>query len=137
MAMQRVLKLLLNLLAGILSFMVMGWGLYSAMSVDLRMNPVLSILYCALAILSFPLDLVIWLLRKPAWWLAVAACAYLVVYSALDWRSCSATGICGGVAETVWITIKTRPVLALIGAVVCASIADCVGRAAALAKTAR
>jgi len=135
--MRRWIRLLLNVAAGVLSFIVMGWGLYSVMSVDLRMNPVLSILYCALAILSFPLDLVIWLLHKPTWWLAVAACAYLVVYSALDWRSCSAMGICGGVAETVWITIKTRPVLAFIGAVVCASIAEWFGRAAALAKTAR
>jgi hypothetical protein len=121
--MRTFLRILLSLLAGVLSFTVMRWGLYSAISVDFRMNPVQTILYCALAILCFPLFVIIRLLRKPEWWLWIAACAYLVVYSALDWRSCAAMGICGSVAGTVWQTLKTHSALAFFGAAIASSAA--------------
>jgi hypothetical protein len=107
-----LIRLLLNVLAGILSFLVMGWGLYSVMSVDFRLNPALTILYCAIPILCFPLFLLVRLRRKPAWWMGVAGCAFLAVYSMLNWRSCSALAVCGSVAGTVWMTLWTFPVLA-------------------------
>jgi hypothetical protein len=121
--MRTFLRILLSLLAGVLGFTVMRWGLYSAISVDFRMNPAQTILYCALAIFCFPLCVVIRSLRKPEWWLWLAACAYLVVYSALDWRGCAAMGICGSVAGTVWQTLKTRSVLAYFGAAIASSAA--------------
>jgi hypothetical protein len=116
--MRRWLRLLLNVIAGLLSFMVMGWGLYSAMSVDFRPNPVQMILYCGLAILCFPLFVVVRLLRKRAWWIGVAACAFLAFYSVLNWRSCLAMETCGSVAGTVWMTLKTHPVLEYFGSTI-------------------
>lgn len=117
--MQTWLSRVLNALAAASSFGVMGWGVYSAWSIDFRMSPVLSFLYCALPILSFPLVVRIRRRRIPAWWLSVAACAYLAVYSMLNWRTCSAHGYCGSVAGTVFLTLKTPPMLAFVAAAAC------------------
>ena len=112
--MQIWLNRILNALAAAASFGVLGWGVYSAWSIDFRMNPVLSFLYCALPILSFPLVARIRRGRIPAWWLSIAACLYLIVYSMLNWRSCSAHDYCGSVAGTVFLTLKTPPMLGFI-----------------------
>lgn len=118
-AMQTWFNRVLNAVAAAASFGVLGWGVYSALSIDFRMNPVLSFLYCALPILSFPLVVRIRRRRIPAWWLSIAACAYLVVYSMLDWRTCSAHGYCGSVAGTVFLTLKTPPILGFVLAAAC------------------
>ncbi|MGH9562122.1 MAG: hypothetical protein ACRD3S_11770 [Terracidiphilus sp.] len=117
--MQAWLSRILNALAAAASFGVLGWGVYSAWSIDFRMNPVLSVLYCALPILSFPLVARIRRGRIPVWWLSVMACAYLAVYAILNWRTCSAHGYCGSVSGTVFLTLKTPAMLGLILATAC------------------
>lgn len=113
------LNRILSALAAAASFGALGWGVYSAWSIDFRMNPVLSVLYCALPVLSFFLVVRIRRGRIPAWSLSAAASLYLVVYSMLNWRSCSAYGYCGSVAGTVFLTLKTPSMLAFILAAAC------------------
>lgn len=117
--MQVWLNRILSALAAAASFGVLGWGVFSALSIDFRMNPLLSVLYCALPILSFFLVARIRRGRIPAWTLSAAACLYLAVYSTLDWRTCSAFGYCSSVAGTVFLTLKTPSMLAFILAVAC------------------
>jgi hypothetical protein len=125
--MQTWLSRVLNALAAAASFGVLGWGVYSAWSIDFRMNPVLSVLYCALPILSFPLFISIRLRYVSAWWLSAAACLYLIVYSMLNWRTCSAHGYCGSVVGTVFLTLKTPPMLGFILAAACSPGAQKLG----------
>lgn len=122
--MQVWLNRILNALAAAASFGVLGWGVYSAWSIDFRMNPVPSFLYCALPILSVFLVARIRRGRIPAWTLSAAACLYLAVYSMLNWRTCLALGYCGSVAETVFLTLKTPSVLAFILAAACCTAAQ-------------
>jgi hypothetical protein len=112
----RVVRSCLHWTAGLLGFFVMLCGLYSAMSVDVRFSPVLSVLYCILPILSFPALLIGFLARRAALLQPMLALAYLAVYSALNWRYCSALGSCAGWAATVSLTIATPAVLAFFGA---------------------
>jgi hypothetical protein len=117
--MQVWLNRILSALAAAASFGVLGWGVYSAWSIDFRMNPVLSVLYCALPILSFFLVAPIRRGRIPTWTIEAAACAYLMAYSMLNWRTCSAHGYCSSVAGTVFLTLKTPSMLAFILAAAC------------------
>lgn len=130
--MQVWLSRILNALAAAASFGVLGWGVFSAWSIDFRFNPVLSALYCALPILSFFLVARIRRGRIPAWWLSAAAGLYLVVYSMLNWRACSAHGYCGGVAGTVLLTLKTPSMLGFIVATACCFGGQICGRGEAL-----
>lgn len=124
--MQIWLSRILNALAAAASFGVLGWGVYSAWSIDFRMNPVLSVLYCALPILSFFLVARIRRGRIPAWWLSAAASLYLAVNSMLNWRTCSAHGYCGSVASTVFLTLRTPWMLGIMVAAGCSQAADAI-----------
>jgi len=104
----------LNLSAAGTSAFLTIWGLYSAASIDLRQNPLLSFLYCAFPILAFPLFVGVRKARIPAWSMATMACAYLMVYSMMNWRTCSAQGFCGSIVETVLLTLNTPPMLAFV-----------------------
>jgi hypothetical protein len=112
MTMQRIGSLVLTLLAGLLSLAVMLFGIGAALSIDFHFNPILSVLYCALPILSFPVFFFALRHRKLAALEAVLAIAYLAVYSALNRRACGSLGYCGSVASTVLLTLRTRSVLA-------------------------
>src|SRR5258708_3712098 len=110
-------------LDGIASASVTLYGVYSACAVDLHQSPILIGLYCLFAILCFP----IFLLIRPARWsaalLVVFACGYLIVYSALSWRTCAELGYCGSVLDTVVEILKTWTVLAYFGAAILRSVA--------------
>jgi hypothetical protein len=110
-------------IAGILSFVVTGFGLYWAMSIDARFNPALSILFCALPIASFPVFLIKRRLRKAALLQPVMAVAFWATYAALNWRTCNSLGDCSSVTATVWLTFTTMPVLAFFGGAICGLIA--------------
>jgi len=112
---RNLLRIGLTWIAGFLSFAVLGFGLYWTMSVDTRFSPVLSVLFCALPLLSFPVFLVGFLMRRAAWGQLVLAIVYLAVYAALNWRTCAAMSGCAGVASIVFLTLKTKSVLAFFG----------------------
>jgi hypothetical protein len=118
MTIRRIGLFVLNLIAGLLSFGVMGYGLASAVFIDTRFNPVLSILYCVMPILSFPLFLLARLFRKLVALQIVLAMVYVGVYSALNWRTCASLGYCTGVLATVILTMKTLSVLAYFGSII-------------------
>ncbi len=106
---------------GLLSFAVMAHGVFSAVVIDSRFNPVLSVLYCVLPILSFPLFLLGLLFRKLIPLQGILALAWLPVYSALNWRACASHGYCTSVAATVWMTLRTQAVMEFLGVVLCST----------------
>jgi len=107
------------ILAGILSFAVMGWGIYSTLSIDFRPNPVLTFFYCVLPILSFPVYLLLLAFRRAAVLPAILAIAWLPVYTAMNWRSCTALGLCGGIGSTVMMTLTTPVMMAYMASAAC------------------
>jgi hypothetical protein len=123
MTIRKIGSLVLTVLAGLLSFAVMAHGVFSAVVIDTRFNPVLSVLYCVLPILSFPLFLIGQFVRKLILLQAILVLAWLPVYSGLNWRACASHGYCTSVAGTVWMTFKTNPVLAFFGVVVISAAA--------------
>lgn len=125
-----LLRIGVTWIAALLSFAMLAFGLYWSMSIDVRFNPALSILFCALPLLSFPVFLVGILIRKAAWLQPVMAVVYLVVYAALNWRTCASMGVCAGGASIVFLTLKTKSVLAFFGAAI-ASVAALVLRESA------
>lgn len=100
--------LALATMAGLLSAIVTLSGLYSIYGLDFRQDTVLSVLYCLLPILCFPVFILVRPAQRSAAIAAVLAVAYLVVYSMLNWRTCAQLGYCGSVASTVMQTLKTR-----------------------------
>jgi hypothetical protein len=119
MAVRRIGWLGLLGFAGWLSYAVTAHGVGSAAGIDLRFNPTLSFLYCALAILSFPVFLFALAFRKLAALQPIFAIAYLAVYSALNWRTCASLGDCGSVPETVLLTLRTHSALAFFAVAIC------------------
>ncbi len=102
-----LLRIGLTWIAGFLSFALLGRGLHWALSIDVRMNPVLSILFCALPILSFPVFLAGFLFRRAAVLQPILAVVFLAVYAILNWRTCSALGYCSSVSSVVLMTLTT------------------------------
>ncbi|MGD0730683.1 MAG: hypothetical protein ABR956_05425 [Terracidiphilus sp.] len=106
-------------IAGILSFAVSFYGVYSFMSVDLRQDTGVSVLFCLLPVLSFPVFLLPFRrLRLSVALLWILAVAYLAVYSRLDWRTCAELGYCQSMPKTVLRTLTAWPVEGLFGAAV-------------------
>jgi len=123
MTIRRFGSLFLTVLAALLSFAVMGYGLVSAVFIDTRFNPVLSIFHCVLPILSFPVFFLARLFPKIVTLQLILAIAYLAVYSALNWRTCASLGYCTTVAATVLLTFKTFSVLAYFGSFLLGALA--------------
>lgn len=84
-------------IAGVLSAGVTIYGTAAAVGIDFRQNPVLVCLYCLLPFMAFPVFMLVKSARISAALLAIIACSYLAVYSALSWRTCSELGYCGTV----------------------------------------
>ncbi len=115
------------ILAGILSAAVTLYGVYSAIAIDFRQDPILTGLYSLLPFLSFPVFLLVRPAQRSAILLAILAVAYAGVFAALNWRTCAELGYCGSVASTVLETLSTRTVLAYFGVAIfrfAAQIAD-------------
>jgi hypothetical protein len=111
-----ILRIGLNWIAGFLSFALMGFGLLTAIDIDFRLNSALSTFYAVLPLLSFPVFLMGFLIRKMSVVQAVLAVSFLTICVALNWRTCSALGYCPGMFSTILLTLETKAVLAFLGA---------------------
>jgi hypothetical protein len=118
MTVRRMVQVCLVLAAGFLSCVVSLFGVASAMGVDVHFNPVLSMLYCVLPILSLPLFLLAFIIRKLVALQAILAIGYVAVYAALNWRTCASFGYCGSVASTVLQALRTHSVIAFFAAAI-------------------
>jgi hypothetical protein len=114
-----VLSLLCRLVTAAGSLLVSAYGAYSYMGADFARDRLALGLYCALPLLSFPVFL---LSFKTLRWSVtlhwILAAAYLAVYTALDWRTCSDSGYCVSVIQTLLQTLIARPVEAVFGVAV-------------------
>jgi hypothetical protein len=126
--MQKLGRVLLLLLAGCFSCVVSLHALWSAISIDYRFFPVLSFLYCALPLLSFPVFLLALAFRKLVVLQAIFAVAWLPVFAALNWRTCAETGYCGSIAATVIRSLMFRFTLAFFAAAICSVAAAALRR---------
>ena len=110
-------------LTGILCMMVSFRGGLSVYGMDFRINPIISVIYCALPTVSI---LVFALVKRPRpEFIAhlTIAVGYLASFSFLNWRTCAAVGYCTTVSATVWETFLIRPVLYAWGVVLLAVFA--------------
>ena len=114
--------------AGVFSFLLTLYGLAAVRGLDLRQNTVLSVVYCALPLLSLPLYLLALAVRKLLPLQAVLVLAYIPVYSALNWRTCAELGYCGSIASVVIATIMTSKVLLFWGVALSSAAAFVVER---------
>ena len=105
----------LSVVGLLLSCLLTLMGIFAATRIDFRQNTVLSILYCALPVLSLLIYLLAFVFRKLALLQVILALAFLSVYSALNWRACSELGTCTNILAVVLMTLKTPRVLAYFG----------------------
>jgi hypothetical protein len=114
-----VFSWLCRLVAAAGSFLVTAYGVYSYMGADFARDRLAMGLYCSLPLLCFPVFL---LSFKSLPWSVILhwilAAAYLSVYSALDWRTCSESGYCVSVMQTLLQTLTAHPVEAVLGVAV-------------------
>ncbi len=101
---------------GISSAVVTLYGMYSVYAVDFRQDRVLTILFCLLPFLSFPVFMLVRPAGRSIALQSLIAPAYLAVYSMLNWRTCAELGYCGSVISTVMETLRTPQVLACFAA---------------------
>jgi len=105
-------------IAGVLSVGVSIHGVWSAISIDLRQDPVLSLVYCAMPVLCFPVFFLVRPASRSTFLLSLMALTFLGAYSALNWRTCSEMGYCESVITTVMRTLSTNLVLAFFAVVI-------------------
>ncbi len=88
------------------SFVMSLSALYVFTWADFRSDTVVMALFCGMPLLSFPASIAFYRRMKGAaiahWMLALV---YLVVYSMLDWRTCSSFGYCQSVVPVVLVTM--------------------------------
>jgi hypothetical protein len=137
MTIRGIIWAVLLFFAGIISVGVTLNGVWSALRVDFRQDTVLSIVYCALPILCFPLFLLVRPPRRAAVLLSLMALTYLGAYSALNWRTCSELGYCISVTATVMQTLSTNMVLAFFAVVILSLLAQLVDDHTAFWRTGR
>jgi hypothetical protein len=128
MTIQSIVRRTLIVVAGVLSAGITLHGIYAAIAIDLRHDPVITGIYCLLPTLCFPVFLLVRPPRRTGMLLFVFACAFWAAYSALNWRTCSELGYCGSIASTVLQTMRTPLVLAFFSVVVILFIAAAVDR---------
>ena len=105
-------------LAAILSAGVSVHGVWSAMSIDLQQDTVLSFVYCAMPVLCFPVFLLVRPASRSTFVLSLMALTLLGTYSVLNWRTCAELGYCQGVIGTVLQTLNTNVMLAFFAVVI-------------------
>jgi hypothetical protein len=123
MTIRGIIWAVLLCIAGIISAGVSIHGVWSALSIDLRQDTVLSCVYCAMPILGLPTLLLVRPQRRSAILLSLMALTYLGAYSALNWRTCSELGYCESILDTVMQTISTNTVLGFFSVVILSLIA--------------
>lgn len=119
-------------LAAILSLGVSIHGVWSLLSIDLRQDPALSWIYCALPILCFPVFILVRPAGRAAIVLSLMALTFVGAYSMLNWRTCSELGYCESIIATVMQTISSNMVLAYFGVVILSLIAHLIDDRSAL-----
>jgi len=117
--MRRIIRIGFSVVGGLLGCRLALYGLAAVGGIDFHQNTVLSVLYCTLPLLSLPLILFAFAVRRLLPLQVLLALAYVTVYSALNWRTCAELGYCGSVAATVLLTLRTHSVLAYFGAAIC------------------
>ena len=122
MTIRGIIWTILLALAGILSAGVTLIGIRRSFGVDLRQDTLLSLLYCGLPVLCFPVFLKP--SRRAAVLLSLMALTYLGAYSALNWRTCSELGYCQSLLATIFQTLSTNIVLAFFGVVILTLLAQ-------------
>ena len=118
MTIRGIIWAVLLALAAVLSVGVSIHGVWSAMSIDLRQDTALSVVYCAMPILCFPVLLLVRPLSRSTFFLSLMALTFLGAFSALNWRTCSELGYCESVISTVMQTINADVVLAYFAVVI-------------------
>jgi hypothetical protein len=120
MTMRKLARVALSIAAQLLGCVLTVYGLIAVYKMDIRLDPELSLLYCALPLLSFPAYFAALFRPRLILLLACLAVTYVGVYSALDWRSCAAVGICGSIWSIVWTTLTTGAVFSYFAMAACA-----------------
>jgi len=119
MTSRRVALIFCRAVTALASLMVSLYGVYEYAGSHFSAHAPLVDLYWLLPLLSFPVFLLsFWLHRESVIAHCALAFAYLVVYSMLDWRTCSELGYCTSVAATVTQTLATRPATLTFGVAV-------------------
>ena len=126
MTVRGIIWTILLALAGILSVGVSLFGLLAAIRIDLRQDTMLSLCYCCLPVLCFPVFLLVKPPRRAAVVLSLLALTYLGAFSVLNWRTCSELGYCQSVAATIFQTLSTNRVLAYFAVVILTLLAQLV-----------
>src|SRR5579872_1699558 len=101
MTIRGIIWALLLCLAGIVSAWVSIHGVWSFLSIDLQQDTAISVIYCAVQVLCFPVFLVARPVSRAAFVLSLMALVYLAAYSSLNWRTCSELGYCMSPIGTV------------------------------------
>jgi len=123
MTIRGIVWAILLCIAGIIGAGVSIHGVWSALSIDLKQDTVLSCVYCGLQILCLPALLFVRPQSRSAILLSLMALTYLGAYSVLDWRTCSELGYCDSVVATVMQTLSTDTVLGYFAVVILSLIA--------------
>jgi hypothetical protein len=106
-----VLSWLFRSIVAVGSGLVSAYGAYCYLGADFARDTLEMGMFCVLPLLSFPAFLYSFKsLRASVAGHWILAAAYLAIYSALDWRTCSDAGYCQSIAQTVWKTATARPV---------------------------
>lgn len=111
MTIRGIIWAVLIALAAVLSAGVSVHGIWSAMSIDLRQDTLLSLAYCAMPVLCLPVFLLVRPLSRSTFALSLMALTFLGTYSVLNWRTCSELGYCQSIVATVMQTLSTNIVL--------------------------
>ena len=127
MTIRGIIWTILLALAGVLSAGVTLLGMAAAIRIDLRQDTLLSLCYCGLPVLCFPVFLLVRPPRRAAVLLSLMALTYLGAYSALNWRTCSELGYCQSLIATIFQTLSTNIVLAYFAVVILTLLAQLAG----------
>ena len=118
MTIRGIIWAVLVAISAVVSAGVSVHGVWSAMSIDLRQDTALSVVYCAMQIFCFPVLLILRPLSRSTFVLSLMALTFVGAYAVLNWRTCSELGYCESVLATVMQTINADVTLAFFGVVI-------------------
>src|SRR5579863_2656018 len=102
---------------GVCALFVSLHGIWNLYGLDLRIDTLISVLYCLLPFLSFFVFLFMKRLELEVVAHVLIAAGYLASYAFLNWRTCSGFGYCTTVEATIQVTLLTKSVLAAVAVV--------------------
>jgi hypothetical protein len=112
MKLREMLWIALRTATGVCALFVTLHGLWGAYGIEFRIDTLISVLYCLLPFSSFFIFLFVKAPKLELILHTIVAFGYLSAYSILNWRSCAELGYCGSIASTIFMTCRTKPVLA-------------------------